>query len=224
MPKPTQETLELGYKTAFGLEDFFVTSSNQDATYWLENYENWVNKMLVIYGSKGCGKTHMANIFAKSLDGESVIISYEMLTIENVIDIISSYNVIVVDGADKVVDEEAFFHLYNMAKEEGVYLLLTANAPPARWNIKLADLESRLSTITAVGIKEPDDALIMAILVKMFADRQIKIKKEVIDYILKNLERSFNKLSDLVAKADKRSLSLKKPITIPLIREILQEN
>jgi DnaA regulatory inactivator Hda len=222
MIEQKQITLELGYRKAFGLEDFFVTPSNEEAAYWLENYQNWVNKMLVICGPKGCGKTHMANMFASMIGDDAIIIKASDLSLQDVPDIINRYSFVIVDSSDKDGDEEAMFHLYNMAKEERKYLLFMANNPPARWGIKLADLSSRLSTITAVSIKEPDDVLMSVILVKMFNDRQIKVKKEVIDYILKNIERSFTALVNLVDASDELALSLKKPITVPLVKNVIK--
>ena len=133
---------------------------------------------------------------------------------------------VVIEDADAmagdIVAEEALFHLYNQAKEHNTALLLTAKSPASRWPIKLADLSSRLRTASSIEISGPDDALLAAILVKLFADRQITIDHAVLDYVVPRIERSFAALQEFVAMADKKALEDKRRVTVPLARAVLQ--
>ena len=118
--------------------------------------------------------------------------------------------------------EEALFHLYNQAREAGTSMLLTAAKSPARWPIKLADLSSRLRTISSATIGAPDDALLSAVIVKLFADRQLTIEGSVLDYAIARMVRTFDAARQFVADADREALEKKRRITVPLVRDILE--
>ena len=117
----------------------------------------------------------------------------------------------------------SLFHLYNELKEVNGHLLLTANSPPARWNIELEDLRSRLNTAVVAEITQPDDNLMAAVLVKMFWDRQLYVSDKVITFALRNMERSFSAAQKLVEKSDKLALVEQRKVTRSLIKKVLNE-
>jgi len=134
---------------------------------------------------------------------------------------------LVLEDADKALAtggeplEETLFHLYNALKQTGGCLLMTAARPPARWALTLEDLRSRGASSPAVEIGQPDDALIEAVLVKLFIDRQLKVDPEVIRYLVPRMERSFAAAGRLVVAIDGVSLGQRRNITVPLVREVL---
>ena len=117
--------------------------------------------------------------------------------------------------------EEALFHLYNLARDSGGHLLLLSRRPPSRWRMKLADLRSRIKAAPAVGVEAPDDALLAAVLVKLFADRQLRPGMDLITYLLARMERSLEAAGRVVAALDRASLAAHRPLTVPLAREVL---
>ena len=205
-------------------EDFLVTSGNIEAVKMLDSYPLWPSHAVIIYGANGCGKTHLAHVFVKKTGGKTPLISAADLTAEQVPYLLAKSGNLVVEDIEALKDEEALLHLYNYAKETGAHLLMTSEVAPADLAIKLPDLSSRLLATPAIRIGNPDDAFIKALLVKLFADRQLLIGEEAIDYAIKNMERSFKGAGDLVAAADKLSLAKHKAITIPLLREILKSD
>ena len=222
MIKNNQLTLALGHRSAFGLEDFLVAPSNEEAVNWLDKYPDWSFFALAIYGEESCGKSHLAHVFKTKAGKNTSIIQSTELVLDAVPKLLKQSENIAVEVSEEPIDEEALFHLFNAIKENGGVLLLTARKPPARWNVKLPDLRSRLSTIPIVEIYPPDDALISAVLVKLFSDRQIRVGKEVISFLLRNMERSFATAKMIVEKSDALALSSKKKITVHLVREVLK--
>ena len=128
---------------------------------------------------------------------------------------------VIVDDAGSGIDERALLHLYNMIGEAGGNLLLAGRMPPSRWMVGLADLRSRLNAAPAVAIGRPDDALIGAVLVKLFGDRQVPVDGEVLAYVLARMERSFAAARTLVVALDRAALAAHRRITIPLAREVM---
>lgn len=200
--------------------DFLVASCNRDAVAWLDRWPEWPAPALIVYGPEGCGKTHLTHVWrARS---HAVTVDRAALSVAAVPDLVGSARACIVEDADGTVDEEALLHLYNLLAEEGGHLLLTAGAPPARWNIALPDLASRLAAAVAVEVGAPDDALIGAVLIKQFADRQIEVDAAVPSFLLARMERSFAAARRIVAALDAAALAEKRRITVPLAREVLR--
>ena len=127
-----------------------------------------------------------------------------------------------IDPADTVGNDEAFLHLYNRVAEAGGTLMLTAETAPSRWPLKLPDLISRLRAAPVAAIGRPDDALLGAVLVKMFSDRQLGVAPEVIAFLLLRMERSFAAAGSLVALLDRRALAEKRALTVPFVRSVIE--
>jgi chromosomal replication initiation ATPase DnaA len=216
-----QLAFDLGHRPAFGREDFLVAPNNAEAVAWIDRWPDWPAPMLALYGPAGCGKSHLAQVW-RARSG-ALALSRATLRAEGLdLRLADSHAALLEDG-EEGVEEPALLHLYNMLAERGGHLLLTGRAPPARWRTELADLRSRLSAAPAVAIAAPDEALIGAVLVKLFADRQIRVGAELVAYLLPRMERSFAAARAIAAALDEASLAGRRPITIPLARGLLEE-
>jgi chromosomal replication initiation ATPase DnaA len=218
-----QLPLPLEHRPSLAGEDFLLAACNEAAVAWLERWPDWPTRALVLHGPPGCGKTHLAHSFLDRCGG--TIIDHRALATGEAIDLADRSAVCIIDDADQAVtagSEKPLLHLYNILVERRGYLLLTAKAPPARWPIRLADLRSRLTTATPVGVDPPDDALIAGVLVKLFMDRGLSVANEVILYALPRMERSFAAARKLVADLDLAALGSRRKITVALLREVLE--
>lgn len=219
----SQLTLDLGHRPAFGREDFWVAPGNQDAVGWIDRWPAWSNNLgpghaLALFGPAGCGKTHLAQVFA--LKANARILAPGDVVGAAVADL-ADHKALVLEDGEAVADPTALLHLFNAVKENSGFLLLTSREPPARWPVTLPDLKSRLSAVPAVRIAAPDDAMVEAVLVKLFADRQVTVAPEVIAYLVRHMDRSFAAMRSLVARADAQALAEKRPVTVPLVKSLL---
>lgn len=220
----TQLPLGFDHKPQLTRDDFLVADCNRQALDWLDRWPDWPAPALALVGPAGCGKTHLAGMFA-SLDNVKAV-TLGALTTQTPPDLLGQAQALVIDDADTCLSlglEEKLFHLYNLAKEAGSHLLLTARDAPARWSVHLPDLKSRLNAAVVVEIGAPDDALILQVLVKLFNDRQIKVEEEVLTYMLARMERSFEAARKLVEAIDTQSLTHKRRVTVPLVRTVMDE-
>lgn len=224
-----QLTLDLGHRPAFGREDFWVAPGNREAVDWVDRWPAWSGDdfvrggpghALALFGPAGCGKTHLAQVFA--LRAGARFLDAADVTAPAAGDIAAGDKALVLENGETVADPRALFHLLNAVKESVGFLLLTSRAPPARWPVALPDLKSRLAAVPAVRIAAPDDAMIEAVLVKLFADRQLTVAPEVIAYAVRHMDRSFAAMRALVARADAAALAEKRPVTVPLVKSLLE--
>ncbi len=217
-----QLPLDFDHRPALGGEDFLVAASNAEAVAWIDRWPDWPGPALALHGPPGCGKTHLAHVFRAGA-GASLVGARELaaggpghLTAP----------ACVVDDAETVLAqglEEALLHLHNRLAEAGRHLLLAARRPPAHWSVALGDLRSRLNAAAAIAIKPPDDTLIAAVLVKLFADRQLRVDSEVVSFMVARMERSFDAARRLVAALDAAALAERRNITVPLARLVLEQ-
>jgi chromosomal replication initiation ATPase DnaA len=217
----TQLPLSLGHRSAHGDTDFLVAPCNQDAVAWLDRWPDWPGQTTVIYGPARCGKTHLAHVW-QSRSGARLI-APKHLTTDALPDILEGVNAFVIDDVDEQMDELALLHLHNMLGERAGHLLLTSSVPPARWNIQLKDLQSRMNAAPAVAVGFPDDALIGSILIKLFADRQLHIGIDVIGFLVARIERSFASVHRIVRLLDEAALAGHRRITVPLARDVVSK-
>lgn len=210
---------DLGQRASLGREDFLVAPHNEAAVAWIDAWPDWPAAALALHGPAGCGKTHLASVFAARTQAEYVDPPSIAAAIRRVLD--GALGEIVVEEADGFEDVE-LFHLINALTERGGHALLTARTAPARWNVKLPDLKSRLRAIPAVPISPPDDDSLAAILVKLFDDRQLRVEQPVIDWLVAHIERSFDGARRAVAALDEASLEKRREITVALARETIR--
>jgi chromosomal replication initiation ATPase DnaA len=220
MANSRQLVFDWPHRPALGRDDFLVTPCNKDAVDWIDLWPEWPAPVLLLYGPSGCGKSHLAAVWQARTG--AVSINPTTLPDSAALGAAEIRHRLLEDASD-VTDNTAFFHLFNQTAEQGGTLLLTAERPVAHWNLTLPDLASRLRAAPAVEIGMPDDALIEAVLVKMFMDRQTIIEPGVISYLIPLMERSFAAARSLVLKLDEAALAQQRTITVPLARDVIQE-
>jgi chromosomal replication initiation ATPase DnaA len=219
MAERRQLVLDLPHRTAFGRDDFFVTPCNQEALAFIDRWPNWPAPLAVLCGPPGCGKSHLAAVWQEQIGA----ISLDQSDFQSVISRIGPTECcFVVDLVDGIADEEAFFHLYNRVAEQSGGILATAPSPPARWTFNLADLESRLRAAPVLNIGRADDELLEAVLIKLFADRQLRVEAGVVGYLLRRMDRSLGAARNLVADLDNAALAEHRTISVPFARSILE--
>lgn len=201
----TQIPIPFPIAESYTRDSFMPSQCNEDALAWIDRWPNWPSPALIIHGPKGCGKTHLLHIW-KDIVGEQGI------AIDNSADIFGNKDA-----------EEGLFHAYNLAKENGTYLMISMEHSPAVQDIQLPDLASRLRASAQASVHEPDDIAIQSVMIKLMHDRQMKITPEVVNFILPRIERSYTAVRHLVEGLDIASLSEKRAITIPLVKTIIKE-
>lgn len=213
---PRQLAFDLPVRAALGREDFFVSPANSDALALIDAPERWPLGKLLLTGPHGSGKSHLAEVFAH--DRQALIIEGADL-----FEMGEPPRAVVVENAEGVASrhEEALFHLHNRLAETGGLLLLTACEPPGRWGLCLPDLLSRMQATAIARLSPPDDALLSAVIVKLFADRQVQVPPALIPYLVSRIDRSFAAARALVAALDARALALGRPVTRALAAEFL---
>lgn len=215
----TQLPLPLGTIPRYGREDFLVGKPNEAAFAYLSRWPRWLAPAALLIGPEGAGKTHLAAIFAEAAQAQ--VLRADHLTLDAV-PVLSKARAVVLEDADRFpAPEAALFHLLNLARETGVFVVITARSVPESWGVKTPDLLSRLRREPRLELAEPDDALLGALFLKHFADRQIMLEASVARYALSRIERSYSGVQNLVAALDRESLIRKKPVTRTLVAELL---
>ena len=215
-----QLVLDLEYRPALGAEDFLVGPGNREAVAWIDAWPDWPGRGLALYGDPGSGKTHLAHVW-RGMTGARLV-HLEAVDASGLPEIARRPG-LAVEVGETVPDARVLLHLLNLLRAEGAGVLLLARHAPARWNVALPDLASRLSAIPAVRLGPPDDALLQAVLVKLFADRQIQPDPDVIGFLAARLERSFAAIAETVIRLDRAALSEKRRLSLPLARRVLEE-
>jgi len=211
-----QIPLDLPHKPSFALEDFIVSGSNEAAFALIDAWPEWPSHALALVGPRASGKTHLASAWAKRSDAITVDITKPLETLPD------GCAVLVEDADSTARNDNTLFHLFNWTKEQGTGLLVTAQSAPNRWDVALPDLRSRLATVTVAEMQEPDDHLLMVLMVKLFSDRQLQVDLSVIAYILPRIERSYDAAKELVEELDRSALAGKRKITRPLAKACLE--
>lgn len=219
-----QLTFSLPAKEALGREDYFVSSANALAVSALEDWPSWPLGKIVLVGPAGAGKTHLAMVWAKEV-GAQVVDAAALAAPAAPTDLANGP--LVIEDIDHIAadatTETALFHLHNLMAERGHPLLMTAAKPPARISFGLADLQSRMSGTALAVIAALDDALLMALVMKMFSDRQVALKPEVLTYIQPRLPRNYEAVRHFVERMDSRALKEGRAFGKGLARDVLAE-
>jgi chromosomal replication initiation ATPase DnaA len=220
MPEaPKQLTFDLPLDPRFGREDFLVSPSNERAYGLVERWPDWPDTVLLLEGPKGSGKSHLASIWATEAHGWTVD-AFEV-TMDRVPHLISNGALVIEDLDEGGADEPALFHLLNLARERGASVVLTTSVPIPELQIRTPDLKSRLRLAPSVSLDPPDDALLRAVLVKLFVDRQLVVDTTVVDFVALRIERSLAAAAEVVAALDREALSRGRRITRPMAAELL---
>lgn len=223
-----QLVLNLPARPAFGREDFYVTPANEMALSQIDAWPNWPAGRLAVVGPKGAGKTHLAHVWAAR---SSAVMLHASDLAAGASESVAATDAVIVEDVDRIADldepkmvasEESLFHLLNRLHAGGGSVLLTGQKVPTAWPVVLPDLASRLATAAVAQVVPPDDALLSAVIVKLFADRQVSIPADLVPFVLVRMERSFGAAMDLVERLDRAALSLKRPISVRLATDVMR--
>jgi len=204
---------------AYKKEDFYVSSSNQEAYDFINSWPKWIKRIINIFGPPGSGKSHLASIL-KSKTSCLEINSSELN--EKIFSKFKTKEALIIENLNENVSEKLLFTLWNAALQDNKYFLITSRKPINSYKFKLNDLISRVNSSLIIGINLPSDDLISVILAKNFSDKQIKVEKKHIDYIIKRIDRSYEKISQFILTLDKYSLKKGSPFSLKLIKEVLK--
>ena len=216
----SQLTFKFSFKTNYFEEDFYVSENNFEAYKLIETWPKWSSRFINIFGPSGCGKTHLANIFNKKIN--SFLINASDLN-DSFLTNIKLKECLIIDEYQNNVNEKLFYSILSQGHFSNQYIIINSLKPIQSFEIKLNDLKSRFSSFVNVGIDLPTDELIQVVISKNFSDKQVKIDSKLLEYILKNIDRSYEDIFDLIDKLDNFSLSTGKSININLIKKALNK-
>ncbi len=208
-----------------GSEDFFTTDSNHAAVDFIRSWPEWPEHHAIIVGPHKSGKKHLSCIWQENSKAESLTVLDDLfLTVLNN----QHLKALILENVSQVagdkVREEILFHLINRSKAGELDLLMLDAEPPSKWKIKLKDLKSRLKASPLLRIDPPDDLLLRVLILKQFSDRRLAISPEVLEYLSLHMTRNYEHIFEMIKTIDSYSLSTKRAVTIPLIRDILSHN
>ena len=214
-----QLILKFPTNQAYKKEDFYVSPSNQEAYDYINNWPKWIKRIVNIYGPTGSGKSHLTSILKRKT--QCLQIESKSLNEETFLKF-KTKEAIIIENLDDRVSEKILFSLWNMSLQDNKYVLITSKQPISSYKFKLPDLTSRVNSSIIIGIKLPSDDLISVIIAKNFSDKQIRVEKKHIDYIIKRIDRSYEKISQFILTLDKYSLKKRSPFSLKLIKEVLK--
>ena len=215
----SQLVFKFPFKTKYYEQDYYVSSNNFSAYRLIESWPNWPGKWVNIFGPKGCGKTHLSNILKKKINLIHVIDAKKVNN--ETISKFEKLDCLIIDNYEKNIDEKIFYSLLNQSKQSDSYLLVNSILPLGNIKFDLKDLRSRTESFINLGIELPTDDLLRVIISKSFSDKQIEITPKISEYIIKNIERSYEKVFKFIKEIDDLSLSSGKSININLIKKVL---
>ena len=215
-----QLILDLRSIPSMGRADYFVSKSNNEIVSWLDKWPKWLIFGLFLSGPSGSGKTHIANLLKQSSNG--IVINNADIKKRNIINLID-YDCVIIEDVDYALSENSLLHLFNFLQENNSKIMLTSKISINKLNLKLPDLKSRLLSLSQVNIGWPDDHLLSRVIIKQFLDKGVKIDIEVVEYLIKRMDRSFKSIENLVTNINYKAMEKSKKITVPFVRELLKE-
>lgn len=218
--QPRQLAFALPHAESLTRDNFLEGPANAAGLALIDSWPDWPNRVMLLLGAEGSGKSHLASIWAEQSGARSI--SAHTLTAAEVPGALVTGALVVEDLKPPNFDERALFHLLNLAREEGAFLLMTARAPPTE--VELRDLRSRLRAVPSVQLMPPDDHLFRALIVKFCADRQLAVDEAIVSYLTTRLERSYAAIRQTVELLDAEALRLGRPVTRALAAELLRGN
>jgi len=218
---PRQLPLALGFSERLGREDFLSGPSNATALALIERWPDWPARTVALVGPEGSGKSHLAAIWAKAAGARSI--AGHAIAPATVPTALATGALVIEDLREGACEDSGLFHLLNLAREQGDFVLITAGNAPSGWATRLRDLASRLRAVPTVTLDAPDDALLRAVMVKLFADRQLAVDDALIGYLATRIERSFAAARAIVAELDREALRQKREVNRALAAELMRD-
>jgi len=204
---------------AYKKEDFYVSPSNQEAYDFINSWPKWIKRIVNICGPAGSGKSHLASILKTKTKCLEV---FPNELNENIFSEFKTKEALIIENFDDKISEELLFSIWNVVLQDNKYFLINSTKPISSYKFKIPDLISRIRSSLIIGIKLPSDDLISAIIAKNFSDKQIMVEEKHIDYIIKRIDRSYEKISQFILTLDKYSLKKGSPFGLKLIKEVLK--
>ena len=215
-----QLVMPFGPSTSYEAADFIRGTGNEEAFDLIARFPDWPYSIVLVHGPKGCGKTHISHVFASRAGATFLAIG--RIGTAPADQLLTGNHAWVLDGVEDVGDAPALAQLINHVRARGDYLLMTARHAAKELPFTLPDLTSRLLALPAIRLGAPDDAMLMGLLAKQFADRQLRIAPEVLSLAVQHIERSYDAVQAFVRALDKMSLARGRAITVALVREALK--
>jgi len=216
----SQLIFKFPFKTKYYEQDFYVSSNNFSAYKLIENWPNWSSRWLNVFGSTGSGKTHLSKILEKKIKDIEIINAKAVD--EKIINKLEKLQCLIIDNYENNINQNFLYSLLNQSKQLENFILINSIKPVSDFKYDLADLKSRLDSFLFIGIDLPTDDLLNVIITKSFSDKQVELDPKVSDFIIKNVDRSYDKMFKFLKEVDELSLSSGKPININLIKKILK--
>lgn len=218
---PRQLAFVLPHEESLTRDNFLEGPANEAALAMVEAWPEWPSRTMWLAGPEGAGKSHLAAIWAEASGAR--ITAAHALKPANVPGALATGALVVEDLRAGDFDERALFHLLNLAREDGAFVLITARELPTAFEIELKDLRSRLRALPVVSVLPPDDQLLRALIVKLCADRQLTVDETVVSYLASRIERSYAAARDTIALLDREALRLSRPITRAFAADVLRQ-
>ena len=219
--RPRQLAFALPHAESLTRDNFMEGSANAQALALVDAWPDWPNRVMMLVGPEGSGKSHLASIWAAEAGARSV--AAHTLTPANMPGELATGALVVDDLDPAAVDERALFHLLNLAREDEAYVLMTGRTLPSAFPVELRDLRSRLRAVSVVPLTPPDDQLFRALIVKFCADRQMTVDESIVSYLATRIERSFAAARQAVELLDGEALRQRRPVTRALAAEVLKD-
>jgi len=216
-----QLTFKFPFSKKYYKQDFFVSSNNFSAYKLIESWPTWPGKWLNIFGDPGSGKTHLAKILEKKID-KVKLVGAKNINSKTVRDL-NNLDCLIIDDFKNNIEEKLLYSILNQSKQLDNYILINSISSIKNINFKLNDLVSRINSFLYIGIELPTDDLLKVIISKTLSDKQIRVNPKISDYIINNVERSYEKMFKFLKDVDELSLSTGKSININLIKKILKQ-
>jgi len=218
----SQLIFKFPFKTEYYKQDFYVSTNNFSAYKLIESWPNWSGKWLNVFGDTGSGKTHLTKILEKKINNAKLLSSKEvnnkfLTTLEN-------FECVIIDDFKNDIDHKILYSLLNQSKQLEKYILINSVKPLKDFQFQTKDLKSRINSFLSIGIELPTDDLLKVIIMKSFSDKQVSLDPKLCDYIIKNVERSYEKMIKFLKDIDELSLSSGKSININLIKKVLNKS
>jgi chromosomal replication initiation ATPase DnaA len=219
--QPRQLAFALPHTESLTRDNFLEGPANAAGLALVDSWPEWPNRIMLLIGPEGSGKSHLAAIWAEEAGARST--TAHVLSPAAVPGALATGALVVEDLKASGFDERALFHLMNLAREDGACVLITARAPPSAFQVELRDLRSRLRAVPTVSLLPPDDQLFRALIVKFCADRQLPVDEAVVSYLATRIERSYAAARQTVEFLDSEALRLGRPVTRALAAELLRD-
>ena len=216
----SQLVFKLPFKAKYYEQDYYVSSNNFSAYRLIENWPDWPDKWVNIFGPSGSGKTHLSNILKKKIKSSEIIDAKNI--IEGNLSKFEYLKCLIIDNYKSNVDENLLYTIINQSKQLDNFILINSLAPIKNFNFQLNDLQSRAKSFINLGIELPTDELLLVIISKYFSEKQIKVNPKISEYIIRNIDRSYEKVFKFIKEIDDLSLSSGKAININLIKKVLK--